>query len=139
MFDSISSNIDEVLSINTSADVFIFGDFNDHQKDCLTYSGATGRSGELCYKFSVSNDLTQTVNFPARIPDCDSHSSALLDLLLLSSDASICYAMVFPSVRNSDVTVSVCIDFLSHSQQDALFHRIVYNYCRANWTVLVII
>ena len=83
MFDSISSNIDEVLSINTSADGFIFGDFNDHQKDCLTYSGATDRSGELCYNFSVSNDLTQTVNFPARIPDCDSHSSALLDLMLV--------------------------------------------------------
>ena len=109
------------------------------KKDCLTYSGATDRSGELCYNFSISNDLTQTVNFPAWIPDCDSHSSALLDLLLLSSDASIYSTIVFPSVGNSDVTVSVCIDFLSHTQQDALFHCIVYNYSRANWTVLVII
>ena len=32
-FDSISSNIDEVLSINPSADVFVFGDFNVHHKD----------------------------------------------------------------------------------------------------------
>ena len=30
VFDSISSNIDEVLSINPSA-VFVFGDFNIHQ------------------------------------------------------------------------------------------------------------
>ena len=33
VFDSISSNIDEVLSINPSANVFVFGDFNIHHKD----------------------------------------------------------------------------------------------------------
>ena len=41
VFDSISSNIDEVLSINPSANLFVFGDFNVHHKDCLTYSGGT--------------------------------------------------------------------------------------------------
>ena len=35
---------------------------------------------------SVSSDLTQMVNFPTCIPDCDSHSSAVLDLFI-SSDA----------------------------------------------------
>ena len=39
VFDSISSNIDEVLSINPSANVFVFGEFNAHHKDQLTYSG----------------------------------------------------------------------------------------------------
>ena len=87
-FDSISSNIDKVLSINPSANVFVFGDFNVHHKDWLTYSGGTDRPGELCYNFSISNDLTQIVNFPTWIPDCDSHGPALLDLFL-SSDASI--------------------------------------------------
>ena len=33
VFDSISSNIDEVLLINPSANVFAFGDFNVHHKD----------------------------------------------------------------------------------------------------------
>ena len=63
VFDSISSNIDEVLSINPSANVFVFGDFNIHHKDWLTYSGGTDRPGELCYNLSISNDLTQMVNF----------------------------------------------------------------------------
>ena len=49
---SISSNIDEFPSVNPSADVFVFGDFNIHHKDWLTYSGVTDRPGELCYKFS---------------------------------------------------------------------------------------
>ena len=41
VFDSISSSIDEVLSINPSSNVFLFGDLNVHHKDCLTYSGGT--------------------------------------------------------------------------------------------------
>ena len=47
--------------------------------------------------------------------DCDSHSPALLDLFI-SSDASICSAMAFPPLGNSDhVVVSVSIDFPSYS------------------------
>ena len=47
VFDSISSNIDEVFSINPSAMVFVFGNFNVHHEDWLSYSGGTDRSGEL--------------------------------------------------------------------------------------------
>ena len=47
VFDSISSNIDEVLSINPSANAFAFGDINVHHKDWLTYSGGTDQSGDL--------------------------------------------------------------------------------------------
>ena len=72
-------------------------------------------------------------NFPARIPDCDSDSPALLDLFL-SSDTSICSTMAFPPQGNSDhVVVSVSIDFPTNSQQDAPFHRIAYDYSRADW------
>ena len=112
VFDYISSNIDEeVLSINPSANVFVFEDFNAHHKDWLTYSGGTDRPGELYHDFSISNDLTQMVNFPTRIPDCDSHGPALLDLFL-TSDASICSTMAFPSLGDSDhVVVSVSIHF----------------------------
>ena len=37
VFDSISSNIDEVHSINPSGNVFVFGDFNVHHKDWLAF------------------------------------------------------------------------------------------------------
>ena len=116
VFDSISSNIDEVLSINPSAIIFVFGDFNVDHEDWVTYSGGTDQPGELCYNFSISNDLTQMVNFPTPIPDCDSHSPTLLDLFL-SSDASFCSTMAFPPLENSDhVVVSVSIDFPTNSQ-----------------------
>ena len=52
VFDSVSSNIDEVLSIDPSANVFLFGDFNVDHKDWLTYSGGTDPPGELCYNKS---------------------------------------------------------------------------------------
>ena len=116
-------------------DVFIFGDFHVHHKDWLTYSGGTDRSGELCYNFSISIDLTQMVNFPTQIPDCDSPSPTLLDLFL-SSEGSICSTMAFPPFRNSDqVVFSIFIDYPSNSQQDALFHHIVYYYFRADWDI----
>ena len=133
VFDSVSYNIDEALSINPSANVFVFGDFNVHHKDWLTYSGGTDRPGELCYNFSISNDLTQMVNFSTRIPDCHFHIPALLDLFI-SFDASICSTMAFLPLGNSDnVVVSACMDVSSNLQRDVPFHRMAYDYSRADW------
>ena len=79
-----------------------------------------------CNNFSISNDLT-------RIPDCDSHSPTLFDFFC-SSDASVCSAMAFPPLGNSDhVVVLVSIDFPLNSQRDVPFHRIAYDYFRADW------
>ena len=72
------------------------------------------------------------LNFPTRIPDCDSHSPALFDLFI-SSDASICSTMAFSPLGNSDHVVSVSIDFPTNSQQDAPFQCIAYDYSRADW------
>ena len=81
----------------------------------------------------ISNDLTQMVHFPTWFPDCDCHSPALVDLFL-SSDASICFTMAFPPLGNSDhVVVPFSIDFPSKSQRDAPFHRLPYDYSRADW------
>ena len=76
------------------------------------------------------------VNFPTRNPDCDFHSPAVLDFFL-SSDASICSTMAFLPLRNSDhVVVSVSIHFPINSKRDASFHRIAYDYSRADWDCL---
>ena len=96
--------------------MFVFGDFCI--LNWLTYSGGTDRPGELCYNFLfviiILNDLTQMVNFPTQIPDCESHSPALVDLFI-SSNASICSTIPFPPLGNSDhIVVTVSIDFLSN-------------------------
>ena len=124
---------DVILSINPSANVFVFGDCNVHCKDWLTNSGGTDRPGEQCCNFSISNDLTQMVNFPTWIPYCDSHSPALLNLFI-SSDASICSTRASPTLKNYDhVFGSVSNDFPSNSQQDASFHCVAYDYSHADW------
>ena len=42
--------------------------------------------------------------------------------------------MAFPPLENSDhVIVSVSIDFAIKSKQDTLFHRMAYDYSRADW------
>ena len=75
VFDSISSNIDEFLSINPSANVLLFGDFDVQHKNWLTYSGGTDQLVNSVIVF-----LSQMVNFPTRIADSHSHSSVLLGL-----------------------------------------------------------
>ena len=73
------------------------------------------------------------VNFPTWIPDCDSHSPALLDLFL-SCDTSTCSTIAFPLLGNSDhVAVSVSIGFHSNIQWDATFHHIAYDYSCVDW------
>ena len=65
--------------------------------------------------------VTQMVNFPTRITDCNSHIFALLDLFI-SSDASIFSTMPFLPFEKSDhVVVSASIDFPKNSKQDAPF------------------
>ena len=93
---------DLTCSINPSANVFVFGNFNVYHKDWLTYFGGTDRPGELWYNFSISNDLTQMVNIPTWIPGCGCHSIALLDLFI-SSDVSICSKIAFPLENNWEI------------------------------------
>ena len=81
----------------------------------------------------MSNCITRMFNFPIQISYCDSNSPFLWDLFI-SSDASICSAIAFSPLGNSDhVFVSVFIDFPSNSEWDAPFHHIAFDYSRADW------
>ena len=137
VFDSISSNIDEILSINPSA-IFL-------SLEILASIIRTGLSilvelidlvNSVIIFPIILNNLTQMFNFPTRIPGSDSHTPALLNFFL-SSDASICSTIAFLLLGNSDhVVVSVSIDFPSNSQRGAPFHCIAYDYSRADWNGL---
>ena len=111
----------------------VFGGFDVHHKDWLTYSGGTDRPGEICYNFLIYDDLTQMLNFPTQIPGCDSHNPAPLDLFI-SSNSSISSAMAFSPLQNSDhLVVSVSNEFPTNSKQDGLFYCIAYDYPPADW------
>ena len=124
--------MDEVLSINPSVNVFVFGGFNIHQKDWLTYSGRTDRPDEVCHNFSISNDLTQMVTFSTQIPDCDSHSTALLNFFL-SSETSICSAMAFPPlglhgrISLRSVLLLLLVNFMSGFRLELIYISLMEN------------
>ena len=118
MFDAISSKIDEILSINPSANIFIFEEFI-HHKEWLSDSCRTDRP--------VKTTLFR------RILNCDSNSPALLDLVI-PSDSSICSTVAFQLLGNfNHVFVSVSIDFLSNSLWDVPLHCTAYDYSHVNW------
>ena len=82
-----------------------------------------------CYNFYISYNLTQMVNFPTRISDCDSHSPALLDFFLPTLVFVQCLSLHWVILI---MLLSVFIDF-PNSQRDAPFHRIAYDYSRTDW------
>ena len=120
LLEIISKSLPNISVLSLIFLFFVFGDFNLHHKDLLTYSVGT-------------DSLTELVNFPTQIPNCDSRSPVLLDFLL-SSDARICSTIPSTPLWNSDrVVVSVFIDFPVNSKWDAPFHCIAYDYSRADW------
>ena len=60
----------------------------------------------------------------------------LLRWLTLLLGYQSCSTMAFPPLGNSDVVVSVSIDFPTDSEHDAPFHRIAYDYSHADWDAL---
>ena len=72
-----------------------------------------------------------SVNFRTWIPDCDCRNLALLDFFLSF------YASIYSRMGNFDhVVVLVSICFPSNSKRYSPFHRIAYEYCRADWNGL---
>ena len=124
VFDSISCNIDEFLLINSSVNMFVFGDFTIHHKDWLTY---TDRPTKFWYQITLLSWLT----FLPR--SLILTLAVMLFWIYFSCGASICSTVAFPLLGNSDnVVVSVSIDFPTNSKQDALFHCIAHDYSCAD-------
>ena len=76
-------------------------------------------------------NLTQMVSFLTRIPECDTHCSALLDLFIIP-DPNICSTVAFPPFGNCDHVVV----FPSIWKGNVPFYRTAYDYSRGDWVGL---
>ena len=124
VFDSISSNIDEVLLINPSANVFVFGDCN-----FIIRTGLAILVELIDLVNSIIIFLSQITLLKWLTLLIGSQTVMVLLFFILTSYASICSTMPFPPLGNSDhVFVSVSIDFPSNSQQGAPFHCIACDF-----------
>ena len=129
VFNSISSNIEEVLLINSSTNVFVFGDFNVILRTGLLILVERIDLVNSVIIFLSQMTLLKWLNFLL-----GSKTVMILLFWVLTSYTSICSTMAFHPLGNADhVVFSVSIDFLSNCQQDVLFHCIAYDYSCADW------
>ena len=118
IFDAISSNIDEVLSINSFYNMLVFRDFKVHHKDWLPYSGGTDRTTLTIFLSKMI--LLRWLSF--LLGSMTVILSPVLLHLFLSSETSICFKVNFHPLGDSDqVLVSISIDFPSNSESDDRF------------------
>ena len=76
----------------------------------------------------ISNDLTEMVDFPTWISGCDSHSIFFLLMLV--------YVLQCLSLHWNILVECCCLSFHwlpTNSKRNAPFHRIAYDYSRAEW------
>ena len=131
--DAVSSNIDKALIRHPSANIICCGDFNAHNKEWLVHSHVTNTAGIFCHDFAVSQDLTQIIDFPTRIPARVDHDPHLLDLFLCSTPDK-CSVSPHPPLGTSDhLVISVDTDFMVKSTNEHPYHRNVYSYRKADW------
>ena len=84
------------------------------------------------FNFCITHNLTQIVDFPTRIPDCNTHRPALLDLFL-TSDPGLCSVRAFAPLGNSDVVVSVSVDFTPCPEKVAHYQHKAFEDSRTDW------
>ena len=83
-----------------------------------------------CHNFAVSQNLSQIIDFPTRIPDVEDHFRSLLDLFLTSTPELCQHYPKAPLGRSDHLVVSVNIKLPPKQSTDVPFHRTVYRYNR---------
>jgi len=132
LFDVISDQIDQALSLYPSANIVVVGDFNAHHTEWLG-SNVSDSAGVKAHNFCLSQSLTQIVNFPTRFPDNPNHLPSLLDLCLVS-DPSQCSVSPHSPLGSSDHgLISLKLSSHSSSSSESPYHRTSYNYSKADW------
>ena len=134
VFDAIWSSIDEVLLINQSVNMFIYGDFNVHHDYWLNWVG------ELCYNFC---DNLKWLFLDGQLSYLDPWLwlSQFCSFVFISfSDTSICSTMAFPPLENSgDVVVSVSIDSVKLKMGCLVsYHSLCLFLCWFGWSLIIL-
>ena len=132
VFNSVSSNINEVFSINPSTNGFVFGDFNIHHKDWLTYYGGTIDLVNSVIIFLFRMILLRLLTFLLR------SLTVTLTVLLFWTYfflLMLIFVLQWLSVHWKFWSFC-CLSFhwlFNKLKIGSPFHHIAYNYSRADW------
>ena len=128
---AVSYNMDEVLSISPSANVFVFGDFNVHHKDWLAYSSQLIEhvNSDIIFLFQLT--LLRWLTFLLR-----SLTVTLTVLLfqIYSFLLTLAFGLQWLSLHWEILIMLLSpFPFTFHQKLDALFHCIAYDYSHIDW------
>ena len=132
IFDVLSDKVDSLLGKYPAAEVAVFGDFNVHNIDWLVHSRATDSNGQAAHSFALSQNLSQIVASPTRVPDRATDRGYLLDLFLTTNPDSYHHRVSSPLGTSDHCVVTVTSNNLL-SKPSAPFHRTVYRFSKADW------
>lgn len=133
IFGAIFNSIDLALSRHPTAEIMVFGDFNVHHKEWLVHSHSTDTSGVSAFNFALSQDLTQIISAPTRIPDRANDNRYLLDLFLCSNP-NACRSSILAPIGNSDhANIAVQVSCAQSTTSSHPYHRTVLQYGSADW------
>lgn len=133
IFDVLSDKIDTLLGKYPAAEVVVFGDFNVHNVEWLVHSRATDSNGQAAHSFALSQNLSQIVSSPTRVPDRATDSGYLLDLFLTTNPDSYHHKVSSPLGTSDHCVVTVTSNSLL-SKPSAPFHRTVHRFSKADWS-----
>ena len=116
------------------ADVFSIKVFNCQHKNWLTYSDGTDRFGELCYSFSISNKLSQTIIWHSCWLRWSLWSITVRDNPwdnIFKLDA----LMLFPNFVSASRLELICISLIVNTFQASFINMGLswFCYCSSSW------
>lgn len=132
LLDHVQMATDLVLQQIPSAEIVILGDFNAHHAEWLG-SRKTDHAGRSVHGLALTCGLTQLVATPTRVPDVESHTPSLLDLLLTSHPDGYNVAVEAPLGSSDHCLIRSTVPITILPRLRIAGYRRVWHYRSADW------
>lgn len=132
LFEHIQWATDRVLEQYPTAELVILGDFNAHHKEWLK-SRTTDYAGGSVYDLALAYGFSQIVPEPTRVPDIETHTASLLDLLLTTHPADHQVSVMAPLGSSDHCLVRSTSTLATRIRPQPSGTRQVWHYGSADW------
>ena len=132
LFQHLQLATDKVLEQYPTAELVILGDFNAHHVEWLN-SRSTDFAGRSAHEFALAYGFSQLVHSPTRIPDVETHTSSLLDLLLTTRPDEYSISVEAPLGSSDHCLVRTQVPCTHYNPPRSGGWRRVWHYKSADW------
>ncbi|XP_059056926.1 uncharacterized protein LOC131850642 [Achroia grisella] len=132
LFEHLQITSDKVLEQYPSANLVILGDFNAHHTEWLR-SRITDHAGRTAHEFALAYGFSQLVHSPTRIPDIETHTSSLLDLLLTTGPDEYSVTVEAPLGSSDHCLIRSQVQCTQPATHRTPGRRRMWHYKSADW------